>query len=237
MTWAATVLTIQPDMFPGPLGISLSGKALAGKLWSLETRDIRAHATSRYGSVDDTPAGGGPGMVMRADIMAAAIDAVERSARPLILMTPRGRPFSQARARELAAGPGAVFVCGRFEGVDQRVIDARHLEEISIGDYVLSGGELAAMIVIDAVVRLLPGVVGARESLGEESFEQGLLEYPHYTRPQVWEGREIPETLTSGHHRNIRDWRLAQSLELTKSRRPDLWDAWQRRHGAVSTKH
>jgi tRNA (guanine37-N1)-methyltransferase len=237
MTWSATVLTIQPDMFPGPLGISLCGKALAESAWSLETQDIRRHSTNRYGSVDDTPAGGGPGMVMRADIVAAAIDAVERRDRPLILMTPRGRPFTQSRARELAAGPGAVFVCGRFEGIDQRVIEGRNLEEISIGDYVLSGGELATMIVIDAVVRLLPGVVGASDSLSEESFEQGLLEYPHYTRPQVWEGREVPEILTSGHHRKIRDWRLAQSLELTKLRRPDLWDAWQRRQGVASTKH
>jgi tRNA (guanine37-N1)-methyltransferase len=237
MTWAATILTIQPDMFPGPLGISLSGKALAEKAWSLETRDIRQHSTNRYGSVDDTPAGGGPGMVMRADIIAAAIDAVERNGRPLILMSPRGKPFTQARARELSEGPGAIFVCGRFEGIDQRVIEARQLEEISIGDYVLSGGELASMIVIDSVVRLLPGVVGASESLSEESFEQGLLEYPHYTRPQLWEGREIPETLMSGHHRKIRDWRLAQSLELTKTRRPDLWDAWQRRNGATTAKH
>jgi tRNA (guanine37-N1)-methyltransferase len=237
MTWAATVLTLQPDMFPGPLGISLCGKALAEKAWSLETHDIRQHSTSRYGSVDDTPSGGGPGMVMRADILAAAIDAVERKGRPLILMSPRGRPFTQARAHDLAAGPGAIFVCGRFEGIDQRVIDGRSLEEISIGDYILSGGELASMIVIDAVVRLLPGVLGASDSLSEESFEQGLLEYPHYTRPQLWEGREIPEILNSGHHRKIKDWRHAQSLELTKSRRPDLWDAWQRRHGTAPTKH
>ena len=237
MTWAATVLTLQPDMFPGPLGISLCGKALSEKAWSLETRDIRQHSNSRYGAVDDTPSGGGPGMVMRADILAAAIDAVERNGRPLILMSPRGRPFTQARARDLAAGSGAIFVCGRFEGIDQRVIDGRSLEEISIGDYILSGGELASMIVIDAVVRLLPGVLGASDSLSEESFEQGLLEYPHYTRPQLWEGREIPEILNSGHHRKIKDWRHAQSLELTKSRRPDLWDAWQRRHGTAPTKH
>lgn len=237
MTWAASILTIQPEMFPGPLGISLCGKALSEKLWSLETIDIRAHATNRYGSVDDTPAGGGPGMVMRADIVAAAIDSVEKKNRPLILLSPRGAPLTQARARHLASGPGAVMVCGRFEGVDQRVIEARAIEEISIGDYVLSGGELAAMIVVDAVVRLLPGVVGANASLDEESFEHGLLEYPHYTRPQVWEGREIPATLTSGHHKNIRDWRHAQSLDLTKSRRPDLWDAYLRRSGAASTKH
>lgn len=236
MTWAATVLTVLPEMFPGPLGISLSGKALAEKRWSLETIDIRSHSTNRYGSVDDTPAGGGPGMVMRADIVAAAIDAVERNNRPLILLSPRGARLTQARARELARGPGAILVCCRFEGIDQRVIDAREMEEISLGDYVLSGGELAAMILIDAVVRLLPGVVGADASLDEESHEQGLLEYPHYTRPQTWEGRDIPAVLTSGHHKHIRDWRLAQSHELTKTRRPDLWDAYQRRAGAASAK-
>jgi tRNA (guanine37-N1)-methyltransferase len=228
MTWAATVLTVLPEMFPGPLGISLSGKALAENRWSLETVDIRKFSTTRYGSVDDTPAGGGPGMVMRADILAAAIDSVERKDRPVILLSPRGKRLTQARARELGKGPGAIFVCGRFEGVDQRVIDARALEEISLGDYVLSGGELAAMIVIDAVVRLLPGVVGADASLEEESFEAGLLEYPHYTRPQSWEGRDIPAVLTSGHHQKIRDWRRAQSLEITKTRRPDLWEAHER---------
>jgi tRNA (guanine37-N1)-methyltransferase len=234
MTWAATVLTVLPDMFPGPLGISLSGKALSEKRWSLETVDIRKFATTRYGSVDDTPAGGGPGMVMRADILGAAIDSIERNNRPLILLSPRGRPLTQARARELAKGPGAILVCGRFEGVDQRVIDARQLEEISIGDYVLSGGELAAMTLIDAVVRLLPGVVGADASLDEESFENGLLEYPHYTRPQTWEGRDIPAVLTGGHHKKIAEWRRQQSLDLTKSRRPDLWDAHMR---AAATKH
>ena len=228
MTWAATVLTVLPEMFPGPLGVSLCGKALAEKRWSPETVDIRKFATTRYGSVDDTPAGGGPGMVMRADILAAAIDSVDRAGRPLMLLSPRGVPLRQARARELSEGPGAVFVCGRFEGVDQRVIDARGLEEVSLGDYVLSGGELAAMIVIDAVVRLLPGVVGAEASLDEESFEAGLLEYPHYTRPQSWEGRDIPAILTSGHHKKIRDWRRAQSLEITKTRRPDLWEAHER---------
>jgi len=237
MTWAATVLTVMPEMFPGPLGISLCGKALNEERWSLETLDIRKFATTRYGSVDDTPSGGGPGMVMRADILAAAIDSVANNERPLILLSPRGQPFTQARARSLAEGPGAVLVCGRFEGVDQRVIEARALEEISIGDYVLSGGELAAMILIDAVVRLLPGVVGAETSLDEESFEQGLLEYPHYTRPQVWEGREIPAVLTSGHHQRIRDWRREQSLALTKSRRPDLYDAHLRRAGGASPKH
>jgi tRNA (guanine37-N1)-methyltransferase len=230
MTWLATVLTVLPEMFPGPLGMSLCGKALAESRWSLQMVDIRKFSTTRYGSVDDTPAGGGPGMVMRADILAAAIDTVERNERPIILLSPRGKPLTQARARELAKGPGAILVCGRFEGVDQRVIDARNLEEISIGDYVLSGGELAAMTLIDAVVRLLPGVVGADASLEEESFENGLLEYPHYTRPQTWEGRDIPEVLTSGHHKKIGEWRRAQSLELTKSRRPDLWAAHQKHH-------
>ncbi len=237
MTWSATVLTIQPEMFPGPLGLSLCGKALAQGLWSLETLDIRAHSTNRHGSVDDTPAGGGPGMVMRADIVAAAIDSVDRRHRPLILLSPRGQRLTQSRARHLAQGSGAILVCGRFEGIDQRVIEARALEEISIGDYVLSGGELAAMTLIDAVVRLQPGVVGADASLDEESFEHGLLEYPHYTRPQVWEGHEIPAILTSGHHQKVRDWRHAQSLELTKSRRPDLWDAYQRRAAGAATKH
>jgi tRNA (guanine37-N1)-methyltransferase len=237
MTWAATVLTVMPEMFPGPLGISLCGKALNEDRWSLEMIDLHKFSTTRYGSVDDTPAGGGPGMVMRADIVAAAIDTVERRERPLIMLSPRGVPLTQARARELSKGPGAILVCGRFEGIDQRVIEARAFEEISIGDYVLSGGELAAMIVIDAVVRLLPGVVGADASLDEESFEQGLLEYPQYTRPQVWEGREIPAVLTSGHHQRIRDWRREQSLALTKSRRPDLYDAHMRRTGGASPKH
>lgn len=236
MTWAATVLTVLPEMFPGPLGVSLSGKALAEERWSLETIDIRKFATTRYGSVDDTPAGGGPGMVMRPDILGAAIDTVARNERPLILMSPRGVRLTQARARELSGGPGAVIVCGRFEGVDERLIEARGLEEISIGDYVLSGGEIAAITLIDAVVRLLPGVVGAEASLEEESFEQDLLEYPQYTRPQTWEGREIPAVLTSGHHKRIGEWRRQQSIEITKSRRPDLWDAHQRRTGAALSK-
>jgi tRNA (guanine37-N1)-methyltransferase len=233
--WRASVLTIFPELFPGPLGASLAGKALGQKIWSCEAIDIRDFAADKHRSVDDTPAGGGPGMVMRADVLARAIDAAAPASdpRPRILLTPRGKPLVQSRVRELAACPGVVLVCGRFEGVDERAIETRALEEISIGDYVLSGGELATMILIDAVVRLLPGVLGTNASLDEESFEQGLLEYPHYTRPQVWEGREIPETLTSGHHKNIRDWRHAQSLELTKSRRPDLWDAWQRRTGTA----
>ncbi len=234
MTWAATVLTLLPEMFPGPLGVSLSGKALAESRWSLEAIDIRKFSTTRYGSVDDTPAGGGPGMVMRADILAAAIDSVERNDRPLILLSPRGKPLTQARARALSKGPGVILICGRFEGVDQRVIDARALEEISIGDYILSGGELAAMTLIDAVVRLLPGVVGADASLEEESFENGLLEYPQFTRPQTWEGRDIPAVLTGGHHKKIAEWRRQQSLDLTKSRRPDLWDAHMR---SAQTKH
>ena len=234
MTWAATVLTVLPEMFPGPLGVSLSGKALAESRWSLEAIDIRKFSTTRYGSVDDTPAGGGPGMVMRADILAAAIDSVERKDRPLILLSPRGKPLTQARARELSDGPGVILICGRFEGVDQRVIDARALEEVSIGDYVLSGGELAAMTLIDAVVRLLPGVVGADASLEEESFENGLLEYPQFTRPQTWEGRDIPAVLTGGHHKKIAEWRRQQALDLTKSRRPDLWDAHMR---SAQTKH
>ena len=237
MSWAATVLTVLPEMFPGPLGISLCGKALAEERWALETVDIRKFATSRYGSVDDTPAGGGPGMVMRPDILGAAIDTVARDGRPLILLSPRGVRLTQARARELSAGPGAVLVCGRFEGVDERLIEARGLEEISVGDYVLSGGEIAAITLIDAVVRLLPGVLGAEASLDEESFEQDLLEYPQYTRPQTWEGREIPAVLSSGHHKRIGEWRRAQSIEITKSRRPDLWDAHQRRNRAAAPKH
>src|SRR6185295_18280514 len=201
--WRASVLTVQPEMFPGPLGISLSGKALADAKWSLQTIDIRSFSTTRYGSVDDTPAGGGPGMVMRADILGAAIDSVERDGRPLILLSPRGAPLTQAKARELAQGPGVVLLCGRYEGVDERVIEARGLQEISLGDFVLSGGEIAAMALIDACVRLLPGVVGDDQSLDEESFEDGLLEYPQYTRPPTWEGREIPTILMSGHHQRI----------------------------------
>ena len=222
MSWDATILTIQPDMFPGPLGMSLCGKALAEKAWSLETHDIRQHSTNRYGSVDDTPAGGGPGMVMRADVVASAIDAIDRKGRPLILMSPRGKPFAQSRARELAEGPGAIFVCGRFEGIDQRVIDARALEEISIGDYVLAGGEVAAMVLLEAVVRLIPGVLGAGDSTTEESFENGVLEYPQFTRPQMFEGREIPSVLTGGDHSKVAQWRREESLKLTRARRPDL---------------
>lgn len=222
--WRATVLTLFPDMFPGPLGVSLAGKALASGLWALEARDIRASATDKHRSVDDTPAGGGPGMVLRADILAAAIDAATIAPdRPRLLMSPRGRPLTQARVLELAAGPGPLIVCGRFEGIDQRVIEARALEEVSIGDYVLSGGEIAAMALIDACVRLLPGVMGKQASGTEESFSEGLLEYPQYTRPQEFEGRQIPEILVSGDHAKVAAWRLAQSEALTAARRPDLW--------------
>jgi tRNA (guanine37-N1)-methyltransferase len=222
--WRATVLTLFPDMFPGPLGVSLAGRALAAGLWVLEARDIRDSATDRHRSVDDTPAGGGPGMVLRADVLAAAIDAAHIAPdRPSLLMSPRGPPLTQSRVVELAAGPGPLIVCGRFEGVDERVIQGRRLEEVSIGDYVLSGGEIAAMALIDACVRLLPGVMGKQASGTEESFSDGLLEYPQYTRPQEFEGQPIPEILVSGDHAKVAAWRLAQSEALTKARRPDLW--------------
>src|SRR5215472_13271073 len=222
--WRATVLTLFPEMFPGPLGISLAGKALSSGLWSLEARDIRASATDKHRSVDDTPAGGGPGMVLRADVLAAAIDAADAPpALPRLLMSPRGRPLTQSRVRELANGPGALIVCGRFEGVDQRVIEARRLEEVSIGDYVLSGGEIAALALLDACIRLLPGVMGKAESGTDESFSESLLEYPQYTRPQAFEGRQIPEMLLSGDHTKVAAWRKAEAEALTKARRPDLW--------------
>jgi tRNA (guanine37-N1)-methyltransferase len=222
--WRATVLTLFPDMFPGALGISLAGKALATGLWALEARDIRDSATDKHRSVDDTPAGGGPGMVLRADVLAAAIDGANVGPdRPRLLMSPRGRPLTQARVRELADGPGPLIVCGRFEGVDQRVIEARNLEEVSIGDYVLSGGEIAAMALIDACVRLLPGVMGKAESAAEESFSSPLLEYPQYTRPQLFEGRPIPDILISGDHAKVAAWRRAEAEALTRARRPDLW--------------
>jgi tRNA (guanine37-N1)-methyltransferase len=225
--WRATILTIFPDMFPGPLGASLAGKALAAGLWSLEAVDIRAHATDRHRSVDDTPAGGGPGMVMRADVLARAVDAVSAAgdARARLLMSPRGLPLTQAKIETLAKGDGAVVLCGRFEGVDERLIEGRNFEEVSIGDYVLSGGEIAAMALIDACVRLLPGVMGKEASGEEESFAQGLLEYPQFTRPQLWEGRSIPEVLTSGDHAKVAAWRRAEAERLTKERRPDLWAA------------
>ncbi|KJC41807.1 tRNA (guanine-N1)-methyltransferase [Bradyrhizobium sp. LTSP849] len=222
--WRATVLTLFPEMFPGPLGVSLAGRALASGLWQLEARDIRASATDRHRSVDDTPAGGGPGMVLRADVLAAAIDTAETGPeRPRLLMSPRGRPLTQARVIELAQGPGPLIVCGRFEGIDQRVIDTRDLEEVSIGDYVLSGGEIAALALIDACVRLLPGVMGKEASGTEESFSDGLLEYPQYTRPQLFEGVPIPEILTSGDHAKVAAWRRAESEALTAARRADLW--------------
>src|SRR6204780_2318788 len=226
--WRATVLTLFPEMFPGPLGVSLAGKALASGLWALEARDIRDSATDRHRSVDDTPAGGGPGVVLRPDVLPAAIDAADIAPdrpkeRPRLLMSPRGRPLIQSRVRELAAGTGPLIVCGRFEGVDQRVIEARQLEEVSVGDYVLSGGEIGAMALIDACVRLLPGVMGKAESASEESFSDSLLEYPQYTRPQIFEGRPIPETLTSGDHAKVAAWRRAEAEALTQARRPDLW--------------
>jgi tRNA (guanine37-N1)-methyltransferase len=225
MTFRATVLTLYPEMFPGPLGVSLSGKALAAGTWSLEVRNIREHGIGAHRAVDDTPAGGGAGMVLRADVLTDAIDAASSAddARPRLLMSPRGTPLTQARVKEFAEGPGALLVCGRFEGVDERVIEARNLEEVSVGDYVLSGGELAAMVLVDACVRLLPGVMGAEESAAEESFDQNLLEYAHYTRPQDFEGRAIPEVLISGHHAEIAKWRRAESERLTRERRPDLW--------------
>jgi tRNA (guanine37-N1)-methyltransferase len=223
--WRAVVLTLFPDMFPGPLGISLAGRALAAGTWRLEPRDIRASATDRHRSVDDTPAGGGAGMVLRADVLAAAIDAAKAEQLPRLVMSPRGAPLTQARVAALSAGPGALIVCGRFEGIDQRVIEARNLEEVSVGDYVLSGGEIAAMALLDACVRLLPGVMGGDTSAHEESFSEGLLEYPHYTRPQLFEGRPIPQVLLSGDHARVRDWRRLQAETLTKTRRPDLWRA------------
>src|SRR6476646_11087914 len=227
MAWRATVLTIFPEMFPGPLGSSLAGKALTEGKWALEAIDIRGFATDKHRSVDDAPSGGGAGMVMRADIAAAAIDAARaamRAGAPTIYLSPRGTPLTQARVRELAAGPGVILLCGRFEGVDQRVVDARNVEEASIGDYVLSGGELAAQVLIDACVRLLPGVAGNEVSLAEESFAGSLLEYPHYTRPREWEGRAIPEVLLSGDHEKIAKWRREQAERFTKERRPDLWE-------------
>ena len=232
MTWRATVLTIFPEMFPGPLGLSLAGKALADGKWALDTIDIRDFATDKHRSVDDTPAGGGAGMVMRPDIAAAAIDAARArmpEGVPTLYLSPRGRPFTQDRARKLAQGQGAILLCGRFEGIDERVLEARGLEEISIGDYVLSGGELAAMVLIDACIRLLPGVAGNEASLAEESFAQGLLEYPHYTRPREWEGRAIPEVLLSGAHKAIVKWRREQAERLTKERHRDLWKRYKRK--------
>ncbi len=228
MTFAATILTLYPEMFPGPLGQSIAGRALEEGAWSLETLQIRDFATDKHHTVDDTPAGGGPGMVMKADVLGAAVDAaLERQPdAPVLAMTPRGAPLTQARVRALSAGPGATILCGRFEGVDERLFEARAIEEVSMGDYVLSGGEIGALALLDACIRLLPGVMGAASSGDEESFESGLLEYPHYTRPQQWEGRTIPEVLRSGDHTKIAAWRKAQAEAITRSRRPDLWERY-----------
>jgi len=230
--WRSTVITLFPEMFPGPLGVSLVGQALRDGLWSLETVNIRDFGIDKHQSVDDTPFGGGPGMVMRADVVDAAIEAALAKAPdlPLVMTSPRGRPLDQARVRELAEGPGVTVLCGRFEGIDQRVIDRRGLEEVSLGDFVLSGGEPAAIALLDACVRLLPGAIGKSESLEEESFETGLLEYPQYTRPQSWDGLDVPEILLSGHHEKIRAWRLAQAEAVTERRRPDLWRRYRRKN-------
>jgi len=233
MSWQATVLTLFPDIFPGPLNVSLIGKARTNGVWSLEVRDIREHGIGKHRSVDDTPAGGGPGMVMRADVAAAAIDAAraDAPARPVLYLSPRGIPLTQAGVRQLAAAPGSILLCGRFEGLDERVLDARGVQEVSLGDFILAGGEIAAMALIEAVVRLLPGVLGAEASPAEESFEQGLLEYPQFTRPQSFEGCEIPPVLTSGNHAEILRWRREQAEALTRQRRPDLWALYEKRRG------
>ena len=223
MSWRATVLTIFPEMLPGPLAYSLAGKALKAGLWRLETVDIRNFARDKHRSVDDAPFGGGPGMVMRPDVLDAAI-AGAGGVGPLILLSPRGRRLDQQRVRELTAMPGVTLICGRFEGVDERLLEARAIEEVILGDFVLSGGEPAAIVLIDACLRLIPGVLGSAETLSEESFTEGLLEYPQYTRPQLWQGRRVPEVLVSGDHRRIRDWRRAQAERLTRERRPDLWE-------------
>jgi len=228
MSWAARILTLFPEMFPGPLGLSLAGKALEQNLWSLQTVDIRDFATDRHGTVDDSPFGGGPGMVMRPDVVDRALASVEDQAGPVIYLTPRGRPLDQGAVQDFARQPGLTVLCGRYEGVDERVIEARAMVEVSLGDFVLSGGEPAALALIDACVRLLPGVMGATVSLAEESFESGLLEYPHYTRPADWQGRCVPEVLVSGHHEKVRAWRRAQAEKITQERRPDLWS----RHSA-----
>ncbi|MCS0504078.1 tRNA (guanosine(37)-N1)-methyltransferase TrmD [Ancylobacter mangrovi] len=235
--WRASVVTIFPDMFPGPLGLSLAGRALAQGAWALDTVDPRDHATDRHRSVDDTPAGGGPGMVMRVDVLARAIDAAapQGDARPRLLMTPRGRPLTQQRVRELVAGEGVVVVCGRFEGVDERLVAARGLEEVSVADVVLSGGEIGALVLLDACVRLLDGVMGHPDSGTEESFSAGLLEYPQFTRPQSFEGREIPAVLTSGDHAKVARWRHEQAEATTRARRPDLWAAYAQAHDGSAT--
>jgi tRNA (guanine37-N1)-methyltransferase len=233
MTWKATVLTLFPEMFPGPLDVSLAGQSRAKGIWSLDVHDIREHGIGKHRTVDDTPAGGGPGMVMRSDVAAAAIDAAceGQDGRPALYLSPRGTPLTQARVRELSERPGPVLLCGRFEGLDQRVIEARDMEEVSIGDFVLAGGEIAAMALIEACVRLLPGVLGNNVSPEDESFARGLLEYPQYTRPAEFEGRAIPAVLSSGHHTEIARWRHEQAELLTKERRPDLWALYERRRG------
>lgn len=235
MSWRATVLTIFPEMLPGPLAYSLAGKALEAGIWQLETVDIRDFARDKHRSVDDAPFGGGPGMVMRPDVLDSAIDGAGGSG-PLILLSPRGRPLDQERVRELAAGAGVRLICGRFEGVDERVLEARSVEEVSLGDFVLSGGEPAAIALIDACVRLLPGVIGHAEALAEESFAEGLLEYPHYTRPQLWQRRAVPEVLVSGDHERVRAWRRAQAERLTRERRPDLWQRYLARQAGAQQK-
>ncbi len=228
MTFAATILTLYPEMFPGPLGHSIAGRALAEVKWSCETVQIRDFAEDKHRTVDDTPAGGGAGMVLKCDVLARALDSVPAAGRPILAMTPRGRPITQARIREIASGPGAVLLCGRFEGFDERLFEARpEIEQVSLADIVLSGGEMAALTILDACIRLLPGVMGAALSGTEESFEQGLLEYPHYTRPYEWEGRTIPEVLRSGDHARIAAWRKARSEDDTRSRRPDLWERYR----------
>ncbi len=234
--WTAQILTLYPEMFPGPLGVSLAGKALEKGLWAMNVTQIRDYALDKHRNVDDTPSGGGPGMVMRADVLGAAIDDAARKRPeningdewPVIYLSPRGKKMDQAMIRDFATKKGMTLICGRFEGIDERVLEARKIQEISLGDFVLSGGEIAAMALMDAVVRTIPGVIGDAATLDEESFEVGLLEYPHYTRPKIWEGRDIPEVLQSGHHGKIKEWRRAKSEELTKTRRPDLWDEYIR---------
>jgi tRNA (guanine37-N1)-methyltransferase len=234
MTWRATVVTLFPEMFPGPLGVSLAGRALETGIWALDAVDLRDYATDRHRTVDDSPFGGGPGMVLRADIVDAALDDLADRPGPVVYLSPRGTRLDQGRVRELAEGPGVTLVCGRFEGLDERVIEARQIEEISLGDFVLSGGEPAALALLDACVRLLPGVLGSDETLDEESFEAGLLEYPHYTRPQSWCGREVPAVLLSGDHARIRAWRREQAEAVTRLRRPDLWDRYLSRQVSTS---
>ena len=229
MSFKASILTLYPEMFPGPLGSALAGRALRDDKWQLETVQIRDFALDKHRMVDDTPAGGSAGMVMKPDVVARALDSLEQDNRPRILMSPRGRPLTQDLVRELASGEGAVILCGRFEGVDERVIEARNLMEVSVGDYILSGGETGAIVLLDAIVRLIPGVMGNHESGETESFETGLLEHPHYTRPQEWEGRSIPAVLTSGNHKAVDQWRLEEAKRITRERRPDLWEAYQNR--------